>query len=130
MVPAHLTILAQGVLLAAGMTLSAGPAAPGACGDAVQQRAIAVELPPTAQLEEVPAPFHVSSVGEPSQDTDSLLLECENVEVERSDGLHEPTRDEPLIELSTSPRRSRSTGALLIGRDAVASHAARGPPIG
>lgn len=107
------------------MTFSAGTAARTHDGAA---QPVASEAQVWQALDASPAPFHASTIGELSQDPDPLALTCEDNEVERSDGSLEPADDDAVIAPSMSRSQRGGLKTRLTGRDAVAAHAARGPP--
>lgn len=124
MVLAHLTALAQGFLLVAGLTLSTGLAQPGGADvagpiSAIRAPVTVVGGGPTQR---------VANIAEWAQAPHPLALESEDPEVEGTDGRREPEGGTPLTVPPIARLRPHGSGPLLVGRDAVASHAPRGPP--
>ncbi|MGE0790861.1 MAG: hypothetical protein AB7S26_34620 [Sandaracinaceae bacterium] len=111
-----------GSLLVAGMTISVGQTVATGRGEVAQRSSVSASLGA--------APLDESSIVECSQNLsdDPVAFECEDTEVEGRGSPPEPT-DEPLTAAMSAQRLPRGSGTLLVGRDAVAGHAARGPPI-
>ncbi|MGE0790864.1 MAG: hypothetical protein AB7S26_34635 [Sandaracinaceae bacterium] len=67
--------------------------------------------------------------GSPDVSPEALALECEDVEVESEGRASQDHADGPAVYASTLRHQPHGSATQLVGRDAVACHAARGPPV-
>ena len=129
--PARLTALVQGLILATSMIFPAGSAAERGRAEVASSQAGAGELAHATQPDHGAVPFGAQVLERsPEVSPDLVALECEEIDdLEDGDGQHGATGDHSLTEPRASRRAPRGPARLLVGADAVARHAARGPPL-